>query len=407
MQLFDLYVTKIPTQKARLIVARMIATTSPSVPLHKAMELVLNLPVQVLVSRDKETLAKHAETLMKFEVKFRLYKSQLKAPEKGDAQAAQTEPAEESTVDDASSEDDAIKEVLTLQKDTPKEEEKKSPQKSSNALEQNSTQKKNHTFFVPRRLLGPEKKGDIDSPSNTKFLIFAFLFIVLLAFVTTQFGGRSTRFATNKSQTPSFNRQPSGGGHTSKGTSMSSVGTPLAGTPAGANQASRSEKKRSTAFVDSARSISRDHLKAINFYKIALSFNKNNINAWYGLINSYREAGMHQETRRTIADMEEHFGNSIYSASSLIEDYGSLLNFSVTDRGTYQVEYVTGRKGKEQLIKDAFHIVKGLRTICNSPNISLYVSTDSGSEMILHGDSTTSLNSLRRFREDATIIHLD
>jgi hypothetical protein len=84
----------------------------------------------------------------------------------------------------------------------------------------------------------------------------------------------------------------------------------------GNNAASEEARVASQAFIDSAKARP-DVREAVSFYKMALSFNKRNINAWYGLINAYTQASMPEAADKARADMKKIFGDSAATVTYL------------------------------------------------------------------------------------------
>ena len=138
------------------------------------------------------------------------------------------------------------------------------------------------------------------------------------------------------------------------------------------NAASEEARAASQAFIDSAKARP-DVREAVSFYKMALSFNKRNIDAWYGLINAYTQASMPEEADKARADMKKIFGDGVFSIAQAVGRFGDLLDLSATDEGTFRVEYRSRQTGQNELIHESFLLGKALAVQCRCTAISLYI----------------------------------
>lgn len=168
---------------------------------------------------------------------------------------------------------------------------------------------------------------------------------------------------------------------------------------------SKSEHE-SHLWVDSAKTCGDDYLKAINFYKIAISFNKYNMHAWFGLINTYRSAGMSEEMRQTREQMEKIFGSSVFSVSEAVKPFGELLDVYTTEADAFRVEYRTAQNSEQSILSHIYTLAKAFRETCNCKTVSIFATTAPGKGMIVHFNKEASLSSLAAFKKEATITFL-
>jgi hypothetical protein len=141
----------------------------------------------------------------------------------------------------------------------------------------------------------------------------------------------------------------------------------------------------------------------INFYKIAISFNKYNIHAWYGLINTYKSAGMIAEMNNAQEQMYELFGAKIFSITEIINKFGTLSDAYITESNVYRVEFQSHSYDELRMTQDAFTIIKAIRSISNYKAISLFSVIRPGSGLLVHAGNELSLNTLETFKKEASI----
>lgn len=171
------------------------------------------------------------------------------------------------------------------------------------------------------------------------------------------------------------------------------------------NISSKSEHE-SNLWVDSAKTCANDYLRAINFYKIAISFNKYNMHAWFGLINTYRSAGMNRELRQAREQMEEIFGSSVFSVSEAVKPFGEILDVYTTASDAFRVEYRTAQKSEQSILSQTYALSKAFREMCNCKTVSIFATTAPGKGMIVHFNKDASLSTLAAFKKEATITFL-
>ena len=162
----------------------------------------------------------------------------------------------------------------------------------------------------------------------------------------------------------------------------------------------------SLLWVDSAKACGNDYLRAINFYKIAISFNKYNMHAWFGLVNAYRSAGMNREMKQARGQMEEIFGSSVFSASEAVKSFGEILDVYTTANGAFRVEYLTTQNSEQSILSQTYTLAKAFREMCNCKTISIFATTAPGKGMIVHFNKEANLSTLDTFKKEATITFL-
>lgn len=167
------------------------------------------------------------------------------------------------------------------------------------------------------------------------------------------------------------------------------------------------KKAESQTYVDSAESAASDPSAAVRFFKMAISINPRNIDAWYGLMNAYSAAAMPEEAQETRLRMIELFGEAATTVSEVMKGYGPVHDASLTDEGTYRIEYRTRRSGESQLKEEAFRLSKALRVSCQCSALSLFASQGRGKGLLVHLPMDNFPQSYDDFVVMATIRYLE
>lgn len=173
------------------------------------------------------------------------------------------------------------------------------------------------------------------------------------------------------------------------------------------DEISMQAKKEASMWVDSATAYRNDLLKAINFYKIAISFNRYNIHAWFGLLNTYRSLQMNSKAVQTRNEMFKLFGKNIFSISEAVEDFGEIIDAYETEDDVYRLEYKTTQKTENDLLSETYKLVKVLREICKCNSLSIFATTAPGRGMIVHLPSNAKIVTPHDFKTNAAINFLD
>lgn len=165
--------------------------------------------------------------------------------------------------------------------------------------------------------------------------------------------------------------------------------------------------KKSNAFFDSAVVNSNDFDKVIKFFQLAISFNKYNYKAWYGLIDVLYSAERFSDAHKTEMEMKNLFGDAILTLNKVIEPYGTLINAQQKEDSSYSIEYQSKGQTKKALMNESYQIIKALKPNCNCESISLFASQTAGSGMIVHIRKDAYFATLSEFEKAASIIYLE
>jgi hypothetical protein len=172
-------------------------------------------------------------------------------------------------------------------------------------------------------------------------------------------------------------------------------------------QATAQQKQQAGAYVDSAKANGADARKSVAFYKMAISFNRQNLAAWQGLLQAYRELRMDDAAHETQSQMREIFGDGALSVVNIVKSHGELIDAYVNADGAYIVEYKITKSSKVDILRDVFGMTRAVRAACKCDNISIHVSTRSGKSVTAHSSRHTSVHTLSEFMRQAEIVWLD
>lgn len=374
---YDLYITSIPDHKGRLLIARTLAN-NPSIPLHVAMELAEKPPLLLYKDLEPKETEQHIIQLKKFGISFKAVPSETDSPaeappivQKEQAGTSENSPA------------DSLQERRTI---TPPPSHKTQPPQHAQ-----TGKKGNEHRFRSGIMVGDQT----EPPKKEKHTLQVIIIILILAVLGgLLFTLPKKQFELRKTNTSVKVRgQSSRSGSAAGGKKQGSV--------------SREKRLRSEAYLDSILNYPNDHQRKINFYKIAISFNKHNLEAWQGLLQTYGELGMGKEAAETRTKMNEIFGEEIHSVKSAVERYGSLDQAYLTEDGIYRIEYSSKSRGRDEFLKETFLLTRAIRSTCRCEKISIYASAGAGRGMLVHSGPDVSVHSLSEFSSQASITWLE
>ncbi|MBD3422424.1 MAG: hypothetical protein GF398_20105 [Chitinivibrionales bacterium] len=224
----------------------------------------------------------------------------------------------------------------------------------------------------------------------TRFIIAgAAIAAIVLLILLSQRSRRSFKVHSGPRAAPSQQAQSTSPGRPRNSSGLSNQsGSPGKGLPANppppSNPAKPNPRQKAHAqsYVDSAhRAIS--PISALKFYQIAISFNRNNIDAWYGLLNAYREAGRLDDAGQTRMEMKQHFGAKVFSVADIVRRFGTLADFSHDESGTARLEYRSTKAKPDHLLEETYKLTKALKPVCDCQSLSLYARSGASSGGLL------------------------
>ncbi len=379
---YDLYITSIPDHKAKLLVARSLAN-NPSIPLHVAMDLAGKPPLLLYKDIESKEAEQHIKQFKKFGITFKAVPSKTDSPDetppiiqKEQGKAPLNRPAEMA---------DKQKTVPT----TPPDINKQPPR-----LTQTRRKENDHRFRSGIMV------GDQIEPKKEKHTVKVIIIIGMLAILGSLLFTLPQKKIQLKRTDSSFRVSKQSSGKAQSAASSEKAERRH-------ESVSRKERQRSEAYLDSTLRYPNDYQRKINFYKIAISFNKYNLEAWQGLLRAYGELGMSKEAAETRKKMERIFGEEIHSVKSAVERYGSLDQAYLTEEGVYRIKYNSRSRSRDEFLRETFLLTRAVRNSCRCKKISIHASAGAGRGMLVHSGPDVSVHSLSEFSSQASITWLE
>ena len=162
-------------------------------------------------------------------------------------------------------------------------------------------------------------------------------------------------------------------------------------------------RERARRLVDSAQAFGTDPESAIRFYTMAIAFNKNNVNAWFGLLDAYKRSGRTSDAEMTRQAMRKIFGERGISIKSVIRPFGDLTEMH-SENGTLTIEYRTKSPlVRDKLLRETFLIYRAIRNDCSCSAISLFAFRDGSNGLVVHLNTNKEMVSVAEFTQKATV----
>lgn len=161
-------------------------------------------------------------------------------------------------------------------------------------------------------------------------------------------------------------------------------------------------ERNADTFLDSAdqKCIS-NGIDSEQLYRFAISYNRYNKDAWFGLLNCYRSIGKYIEAQKVEKEMRELFGDSILDPKLFPEEYGVIEAIEFKN-GAVSLVYKTNEQDIRILYSELFQIVKRYGSMGKYNSMTTLVKQKNGSGIFI----TTSLSnciSYSNFIQNSTI----
>ena len=165
------------------------------------------------------------------------------------------------------------------------------------------------------------------------------------------------------------------------------------------------DQRLSDSYLDSAM-----HAKgsfARQYYHLAISLNPDNVKAWNGLIAVCRAENDPVAADSVSAEMNGRFGHAFDYISDIVHPFGDLVNYSTDTAGVCRIEYRSRGRGRENLENETYELVKALAARRDCSEISLYASTGKGVGMLVRIKTVLIPPIAREFSRVAMITYLE
>jgi hypothetical protein len=228
-----------------------------------------------------------------------------------------------------------------------------------------------------------------------------FLFMIFLIGPFNKKGAlRIVHLGNNKNDTTDVNLQNAQGRHQGQNKSALSASDKR-------KNISVADKEKSAEMCDSAEMIKNDNLKLINFYKIAISFNRYNYDAWFGLLAAYKAVGMNREYKETYDTIKKLFGNGAFEVTSQVSRFGKVQDLYENETGVLIIKYSVGNGSVGEIEENAYALVKILNANYSYQSISIIVSDKKQERMVVHIRPGMEIATLADFKKNASLTVFD
>jgi len=384
---YDILITHVPTPKAKNIIARHLAHT-PSISMQKALSMLDNPPVVYLTNMTRQDAEFQIRQLDKIQVRATL------APIK-------TQTTIKSTVQEFVP-DHILSTILEPEDKTASVE----PLLSALPL---VPAKRIRSQTDPRMNKFTNKKAGIFIGSGV--LLCAIVFVLYMrskdfdwnhafsldwthSYLNVTDSAAKTTHESSK-QTATTNGNDSEQAHGNSLTDSTSGEAPT-----------QERIEQAQSFVDSAKK-AMDRAHAVSFYKLAIAFNKHNVNAWQALRDAYAQGMMPADAEKTEQEMKRIFGDNVLSTSSIVGRFGEAKSMAATKDGVYRVEYQSAKSGREQLLLDAYLLSKSLQQSCGCNAVSLNIHTPGHAVMLVYSRMNNLPLNFNDFKSTAQVTWLE
>lgn len=373
---YNLVITRIQNERTKKILARQLAQ-NPVISIQKANEIVEAIPFTLYKNINTEELKTNINHLNSLEVSFNVVKVSDSSEKKPDKIQKQVLPEQ-------------------TKPEKPENETTDPQDKKNSRIDKKIKKLSQHSSVILDQVNNRENKATS--------LVIGIIVVIFILIILSILGNRPKFKITKKRVLPQ--RTVEQNSHSEKqgvNTDKSSQNYK----PVKREKVSHEQLQKSRSFVDSAMTYSNDINNAIKFYKIAISFNRYNVNAWYGLVDAYKSSGMLEEMVSAKEEMQHIFGKNIFSVSDIIGQFGELEDAQMAEDGVYRIEYMTREKQKDKIFSEIYTILKALHSKDGYQQISLFAKKGPGRGMVIHINKNTSTVTLSKFRETASLTYLD
>lgn len=379
---YDLLVTQINSENARKVLAHQLAR-DPGTTFQDALLKLQKLPIVVFKDLDEQTMTAMVTQYLKYGVRFKAVPAHQMAKEDltSHSEIQQSEKLKFNYSNPNGRLSDNAPTVVRFDSDT----QNRGLASGRVALFKNTDQ-----------LEESEKKKK--SKERMLLIIFLLLFLIVpLVLLLNSSGKKESRQLTVS-------------------------GTAVSGQPAKSKDAqdeqpekkpesglskrksvSAADKKNSSVMCDSAKNIGTNAATLINFYKIAISFNKYNLDAWFGLLDAYKSAGMSEEHHQASNQMKELFGDKVFEVSSQVKRFGDIEDMFENENGVLTLKYRTSEP-LDELQERAYSLIKILHSNYNYTSISVEIADKKTERMVVHVRPGMEIATFADFKKNASVM---
>ncbi len=399
---YNLIITHVPPPRARSVLARHIAQ-NPAISLQRALELLNEVPFVYSQKLSREQAARQIAGLRKMGVQLRVEESEIQNASPKDKTLPEKNELESPVLKEDASQGELNEPQRRLNHDSPDQDNKNHSELPQQTQMESYTEEVNEPK-PPDSLRKTEKNQALEHGTHKagsklkhidilratdskrvkkRTVFFRFMLVIALLGVLSLLlyhadKGKEYQIA---SEGPVLVKKTNADNSSSSASRKKQRRVSEEKKRAQRIHVGPVRKAQSIMYVDSAVHAA-DLMKRINFYKVALSFNRYNLDAWFGLINAYKEAGMIKQALDAEKQMQALFGEDIDQVHSIVGRFGRLIDVAGPNDGIYRVTYKTAKGSKSELEKETFLLARALRPNCDCTTLILYASTTKGAGLL-------------------------
>lgn len=379
---YDLQVTEIKNENARKVLAHQLAR-DPGISFHDALGKLQRLPVVLFRDLDEQAMTSMVGQYLKYGVRLKALPAQ---------QMSDVEVLRHSESQDP----EKIKGTIEYSKSMVNDDSAQMVVQSDDVSEKRELTEGQAAIFKNSSLIEESKKRVND---RTLLIIFLVLFLIVCLILSLFSSGKKDYHALTGSGTIVSPPQVKGadvhGEHLKKKSSKSELSK--------RKDISAVDKKNSSAMCDSARNAENNTETLINFYKIAISFNKYNLDAWFGLLGAYKSAGKSDEYHQAEQQMKELFGDKVFDISSQVKRFGDIEDLFENENGVLVVKY-RSPEPLDRIQERVYSLVKILLSSAGYQSVSIEIAGVKNDRMLVHVRPGMEISTFADFKKNASIV---
>jgi hypothetical protein len=378
---YDVIITEIINENSRKVLAHQLAR-DPGISFHDALVKLQKLPVVLFKDLDEQAMTSMVGQYLKYGVRLKAVPAQQKS------------------------------ETEVLHGSEPQDPEKmKNIQSYSKNVGNDATQKRGRSGSVFKKADRAEGQAAVFQNSDiieiskkrvnerTMLILFLLLFLIVSLILLLISSGKKEYHAIPGSgesfSAPSEARSQVHDEHLKK----KPVGTELSKR----KSISAADKRNSIEMCDSAKNVVNNIKRLINFYKIAVSFNKYNLDAWFGLLDAYKSAGMNDEYQQVVNQMKELFGEKVFDISSQVKRFGDIEDLFENENGVLVVKY-SSSEPLDRIEERVYSLIKILRSNAGYQSVSIEIAGVNDDRMLVHVRPGMDITTFAGFKKNASVM---
>jgi type II secretory pathway pseudopilin PulG len=136
-------------------------------------------------------------------------------------------------------------------------------------------------------------------------------------------------------------------------------------------------------------------------YRIAISFNKNNMQAWFGLLNCFEKKGDDKKVAEIQKEMQKLFGENVFKITERVANHGTVDNFS-TEGNIYRLSYFR-QENSGTIEKELFSIGQNIANAGNFDKAIIFAKEGDNSGYIISVNLSDFPRTIEEFQRKIVI----